>query len=133
MSNVIIYQNPTGPNVCVCIPTGELHISEVLAKDCPAGAIIVDADTLPNADNDFFDAWRLVNGSVIVDLDAAKAVHLAKFNAEAAAQAVLRRNNADIGIPNTISDSDFVAMLNSKREAIAAATSTAELRAIGIN
>lgn len=132
MSKVIIYTNENG-NVSVCTPTGELPIEEVLAKDCPKHAIIFDVSDLPKGEGDFFNAWRLINGSVIVDLNAAKEFHLAKFNAEAAAQAVLRRNNSDIGIPNTISDSDFVAMLNSKREAIAAATSTAELRAIGIN
>jgi len=55
---VIIYTNTNG-SVSVCVPTGELPIEAVLAKDCPSGAIIVDDATLPQADNDFFDAWEL--------------------------------------------------------------------------
>ena len=132
MTQVIIYTNENG-NVSVCFPTGELLIEEVLAKDCPAHAVIVDESILPQGEDDFFNAWRLNNGVITVDLETARSIQLAKFNAEAAAQAILRRNNSDIGIPNFMSDSDFISMLNSKREAIAAATSTAELRAIGIN
>ena len=62
---VIIYTNDNG-NVSVCTPTGELSIQEVLAKDCPAGAIIVDIDALP-ADQTYFDAWELVDGQVVVN------------------------------------------------------------------
>ena len=73
MSKVIIFTNDNG-NVSVCIPTGELPIEQVQAKDTPAGSIIVDASSLPN--NDFFDAWELVNGKVEVSL--AKAVEITK-------------------------------------------------------
>jgi hypothetical protein len=132
MSQVIIYTTQTG-NVAVCIPTGELPINEVLAKDCPAGAIIVDANTLPEADNDFFDAWRLNNGVVAVDLTAAKTIHSARLDAAAKAEAAHRSTNTGIGISNAISDADFIAALNAKRAAIAAATSTSELRAVSIN
>ena len=132
MTQVIIYTNENG-NVSICSPTGELPIEEVLAKDCPTGAVIVDHSILPQGEDDFFNAWRLNNDVVTIDIEVARAIQLAKFNAEATAQAILRRNNSDIGIPNSMSDADFVAMLNSKREAIAAATSTSELRAIGIN
>ena len=38
---IIIHSNTNG-GVSVTVPTGELPINEVLAKDCPAGAIIVD-------------------------------------------------------------------------------------------
>ena len=38
---VIIHTNDNG-GVSVCIPTGELSIEEVKAKDTPAGSIIVD-------------------------------------------------------------------------------------------
>jgi len=65
MAQVIIYTNDNG-GISVCIPTGELSIEEVLAKDCPAGAIIVDANSLPT-DNEFFNAWELVNGQVVVN------------------------------------------------------------------
>ena len=64
--NVIIFSNTNG-GVSVCVPTGELPIEQVLAKDCPSGAIIVDDATLPQADNEFFNAWELVDGKVVVN------------------------------------------------------------------
>ena len=73
MAQVIIFQNEQG-GVSVCVPTGELPIEQVLTKDCPAGAIIVDSDTLPNQHNDFFNAWELVDGKVEVNLAKAKAI-----------------------------------------------------------
>jgi hypothetical protein len=65
MAQVIIYTNSNG-GVAVTVPTGEIAISEVLAKDCPQGAIIVDDSELPQ-DKEFFDAWELINGIVIVN------------------------------------------------------------------
>jgi len=91
---VILHTTQNG-NVAVTVPTGELPINEVLAKDCPSGAIIVDDSTLPQgSDAQFFDAWELVNGKVVVNeakkqaiIDAiqapitAKASSLAKLTA----------------------------------------------------
>ena len=65
MAQIIIYQN-SNDGVSVCVPTGELTINEVLAKDCPEGAIIVDDSDLPT-DNEFFNAWELVDGKVVVN------------------------------------------------------------------
>jgi hypothetical protein len=65
MAQVIIYTNEKG-GVSVCTPTGELPIEQVLEKDCPAGAIIVDSSELPT-DNQFFDAWELIDGKVVVN------------------------------------------------------------------
>ena len=86
MAQVIIFTNDTG-GVSVCIPTGELSIEEVLAKDCPAGAIIVDDSELPT-DNEYFNAWELVDGKVIVNetkkqaiIDAQTAATTAKASA----------------------------------------------------
>jgi hypothetical protein len=73
MAQVIIFTNDNS-GVSVCVPTGELPIEQVLAKDCPAGAIIVDSDTLPNEHNDFFNAWELADGVVSVNIDKAKAI-----------------------------------------------------------
>ena len=74
MAQVIIYTNDNG-GVSVCIPTGELPINEVLAKDCPAGAIIVDDSTLPQGDDaNYFDAWELVNNKVIVNQTKKQAI-----------------------------------------------------------
>jgi hypothetical protein len=74
MSQVIIFSNSNG-GVSTCIPTGEISIEAVLAKDCPAGAIIVEQSALPTA-NDFYDAWELADGVVTVSL--AKATELTK-------------------------------------------------------
>lgn len=73
MTKVIIYTNENG-NVSVCHPTGELSIEEVKAKDTPSNSIIVDVADIPTKDSDFFNAWRLNNGVVSVDLDAAKVI-----------------------------------------------------------
>ena len=53
MAQVIIYTNDNG-GVSVCIPTGELPIEQVLAKDCPTSAIIVDDSELPTDQNSLF-------------------------------------------------------------------------------
>ena len=74
MTQVIIFANSNG-GVSTTIPTGEISIEAVLAKDCPKGAIIVEQSSLPT-DNDFFDAWELVDGKVEVSL--AKATELTK-------------------------------------------------------
>lgn len=70
MSQCIIFTNEAG-GVSVTIPTGEISIEAVLAKDCPKGAMIVEQSALPTA-NDFFDAWELVDGVVTVSLAKAK-------------------------------------------------------------
>ena len=79
---VIIFSNTNG-GVSVCVPTGELPIEAVLAKDAPSGAIIVDDATLPQGDGAlFFDAWELANGAVSVNLDKAKAMTKTRLRAE---------------------------------------------------
>lgn len=71
MSKVIIYTNNNG-NVSVCVPTGELPIEDVLIKDAPEHAIIIEDNELPEADNDFFNCWELVNDVVLVNIAKAK-------------------------------------------------------------
>lgn len=85
MKNVIIFTNDNG-GVSVCIPTGELPIEQVQAKDIPAGrdSYIVRADTLPENDNDFFDAWEQTKGVVTVNLSKAKEITKARLRAERA-------------------------------------------------
>ena len=79
--NIIIYTNELG-NVSVTVPTGEISIEEVLAKDCPDHAIIVDSSELPEEHNDFFNAWELVEGKVVVNLDKAKVITKDRLRAE---------------------------------------------------
>lgn len=79
MAQVIIFTNEKG-GVSVCIPSGELPINEVLAKDCPAEAIIVEDSELP-ANKTYFDAWELIDGKIIVN-EIKKASIDAKANAK---------------------------------------------------
>jgi hypothetical protein len=80
MTQVIIYTNESG-GVSVTIPTPEFlennTIEDVLAKDCPENAIIVDDSILPTED-EFFNAWELVNGQVIVNETKKQAIFDAK-------------------------------------------------------
>ena len=81
--NVIIFTNDNG-GVSVCVPTGELDIQAVKAKDTPSHSIIVQDSELPQTDNDFFDAWELSNGVVTVNLDKAKAITKNRLRSERA-------------------------------------------------
>jgi hypothetical protein len=68
----IIFQNESG-GVSVIIPTGELSIEEVAAKDVPEGVAyeIVKDDAIP-ADRFFRNAWVANGAAVDIDLDKAK-------------------------------------------------------------
>jgi len=130
MTQVIIFKNDNG-NVSVTTPTGELPIGEVLTKDCPAGAIIVDDSVLPTgSDAQFFDAWELSGSTVTVNFTKAQAIKLAQFNAAAVQVAQKRQLNTLAGIANAVSDADFTAELTAGRASIASATTTAQLVAI---
>ena len=127
MAEVIVYTNSTG-GVSVCYPTGELDISEVMAKDCPAGAIVVDAADLPQGvDDTFFDAWELVDGAISVNMTKAKAIATNSLNTMAKVEAQHRLTNASIGLDNKLSDADWLALLDTARKAISAARSTGGL------
>jgi hypothetical protein len=74
MTQVIIFSNTNG-GVSVTVPTGEISIEAVLAKDCPKGAIIVEDSALPQGtDAQFFDAWELVDGKVVVNATKKQAI-----------------------------------------------------------
>jgi hypothetical protein len=81
MANVIIFTNDNG-GVSVCIPTGELDIHAVKAKDTPSTSIIVQDSELPQADNDFFGAWELADGVVTVNFDKAKEITKTRLRQE---------------------------------------------------
>jgi hypothetical protein len=81
MTQAIIFTNDNG-GVSVCIPTGEISIEAVQAKDTPKGSIIVNQADLPNQHNDFFDAWELVDGKVEVSLAKATEITKKRLRAE---------------------------------------------------
>ena len=79
---VIIYKN-ANENVLVCYPTGELPIENVLKKDCPEGAFIIDSSELPEEHNEFFNAWKLDNNNkVFVDIKIVKNITKDRLRAE---------------------------------------------------
>lgn len=84
MNKVIIFTNERG-GLSTCTPTGEATLEQVRAKDIPAGvtSYIVESDTLPHADNDFFNAWVMSEpGVVAVDLGRAKEITKNRLRAE---------------------------------------------------
>ena len=70
---VIIYTNENG-GVSVCKPNVEMSIEEVKVKDTPEHSIIVDLSTLPESENDFFNAWELSGQTVSINITKAKAI-----------------------------------------------------------
>ena len=70
----IIYQNETG-GISIIIPTGELPIEEVAAKDVPEGVPyeIVDAEAIP-ADRTFRGAWVMGDCCIEHDLDRCREI-----------------------------------------------------------
>lgn len=130
MANIIVYTN-TNNNVALCIPTGELPIEEVLVKDCPQGAIIVNKSALPQgADAEFFDAWELNGTTITVNLKKAKAIKLSQYNANALQEAQKRQLNTLTGMTNNIDDATWLSKLNTDRQIINNATTTEQLVAI---
>lgn len=81
MTQVIIFTNDNG-GVSVCVPTGEMDINAVKAKDTPSHSIIVDTSALPEDDQDFRNAWGLANNSVIINIDKAKEITKARLRQE---------------------------------------------------
>jgi hypothetical protein len=127
MSQIIIYTNTKG-GVSICVPAGEFTIEQVLTKDCPAGAIIVDDSTLPQGtDAQFFDAWTLSGSTVLVDQTKAKAQATNQLNQLAYAEAQHRSAKVGAGLTNVMSDTDWAAAIATARSAVAAATNTAGL------
>ena len=134
MTQVIIFTNENG-GVSVCIPTGELDINAVKAKDTPSHSIIVDSADLPEADNDFFNAWELADGVVTVNIAKAKEITKDRLRAARApllaAQDVLFQRALETGADTTA----IVAEKQRLRDITTladACTTTAELRALEV-
>jgi hypothetical protein len=93
MAQVIIFENENG-GVSVCYPTGELSIEETQAKDTPEGSIIIDASELPQGEYEFFNAWELINGKVVVNQTKKQAIIDAKQEAIDAQQSAVNKLKA---------------------------------------
>jgi len=134
VAQVIIFTNNNG-GVSVCVPTGELDIQAVKAKDTPIHSIIVQDSELPNADNDFFDAWELSNGTVAVNLTKAKDLTKKRLRMERepllAAQDVLFQRAQESNTDTTAIVTEKTRLRNITNLADTC-TTTAQLRALKV-
>jgi hypothetical protein len=138
MAKVIIHTNENG-GVSITYPTPEYlennTIEDVLAKDCPSHAIIVEEEDLPNADSDFFDSWQLNNGVVTVSLAKAKEQTKARLRKEREpllqAQDVAFQRALETGadITNIVSEKQRLRDVTNLADA---ATTLSELRSITV-
>jgi hypothetical protein len=132
MAQVIIFTNDNG-GVSVCVPTGELDIQAVKAKDTPSNSIIVQDSELPSADNDFFDAWELSNGTVSVNLTKAKAITKTRLRRDRepllAAQDILFQRAQESNADTTAIVAEKTRLRNITN-GVDTCTTTAQLRAL---
>jgi hypothetical protein len=131
MTQAIIHQNEHG-GVTLTWPTGELPIEQVLIKDCPSGAIIVDLDSLPE-NHDFFNAWEIDGNGVKVNIEKAKEITRQRIRNERAPLLTQQ----DVAFQRAIeSNSDFAAIVLEKQrlrdltKQVDVANTLDELRAI---
>ena len=134
MTQAIIFTNDNG-GVSVCIPTGEISIEAVKAKDTPTGSIIVDQATLPNSDNDFFNAWELSGSTVSVNLSKAKEITRKRLRAERepllAAQDVLFQRALETSADTTAIVAEKQRLRDITNQ-VDSATTTAQLRGMKV-
>jgi len=134
MPQVIIFTNDNG-GVSVCTPTGELDIQAVKAKDTPSTSIIVQDTELPQADNDFFDAWELSGTTVSVNLTKAKALTKARLRFERepllAAQDILFQRALETNADTTAIVAEKTRLRNITN-GVDTCTTTAQLRALSV-
>lgn len=130
---VIVWTQPNGL-LAVCIPTGHVPIETVIAKDVPREAAhrIVDTSAFPLAlDDVMFDAVRQTDtGGFTVDIEAARALVLARVNQAAIAESRRRADNTATGVPNVPDDATWLANLEASRAAVAAAGTIDALRTL---
>lgn len=69
----------TNDGLAITIPTGELPIEQVLAKDAPAGAVIVDS--IPES-REFRNAWELSGNAITVNFAKAQEITKDRLRAE---------------------------------------------------
>ncbi len=129
-TRVVIWTAERG-NVAVSRPALGVAVDEVFLARCPPGAIVVEADALPDS-HVFFDAWRLVDGAIAIDLVAAREHLLANINASALTDGRARLERAAVGLPNDPPDAIWQAQLAAKRAAVAQAASLNALEALAV-
>jgi hypothetical protein len=125
MPQYIIFEQ--NGQIGLCHPNPEHDINWVIAKDCPPGSHIVGEEDIPFIDMPFFDAWRLVDGKVTVDIATAKIVQQNNINFYAKKEAHHRLTNTLSDIANKMPDADWITMLATARINVSASNSTQDL------
>lgn len=77
MSYILFPQSQN--KLAILIPTGEIPIDQVIAKDLPVNTPYSVVDSIENVDSDYFDGYIYENGNAIADIEKCKAIHLDKF------------------------------------------------------
>ena len=99
----IVYTNKKG-GVTIVAPNPELDIDYVRAKDTPEHSIIIDTDDITVSDY-WFDAWELVDGTVVVNFERAQELTRTRLRAERtpllAAQDILFQRVLESGADTT--------------------------------
>jgi hypothetical protein len=127
MSQLIVYNNING-GVSVCVPTGEVSIEVVLQKDCPAGAIIVDTNALPQGSDALFQSAWVLNGSTItVNISYAIIQQNSNLNQMVYNESGHRAVKTLSGISNVLSDANWNALVTNAKNNISASTTTEQL------
>ena len=127
MSQVIVFTNTQG-SVSVCYPTGEISIQDVLTKDCPAGAVIVDASSLPQGNNAFFQsAWVLSGNTISINILKAIEQQNSTLNQLVYNESAHRAVKTLSGLSNVLSDADWKALVDTAKSAISSSTTTDQL------
>jgi hypothetical protein len=132
--DVIIWANEDG-NVSVCWPSKTMPIADVKAKDTPEHSIIVDSESLPYSENDFYDAWELSNGVVTVNITKAKNITKDRLRAERAPLLIAQDVAFQRALETNADTSAIVAEKQRLRDVPNLAdtcTTTAELRALTV-
>ena len=139
-TRVIVVEHPDDSSrVAILIPTGEIPLEDVLQKDVNTEKfhMVVEYETLPIADEDFYEAWHFHEGEVKVNLERAKDIHRNRLRAQRAP--LLQQLDVDFMRADEMGDmikkAEVVASKQKLRNlpthpSIAGASSTSELRAL---
>ena len=127
-ARAVVWANAAG-GVSVCRPAPGVSIDAVFLARCPADALVVDEASLPADADGFFEAWRLRDGQVVVDLAAAQAIQQERVNAAARLVARDRADRAAIGLSDDTTRTDFLAGIAAQRAAVSATRTLADQRA----
>ena len=143
MTQIIVFTNPEDlSRVSILTPTGESSIDELihLHIDTSKPYKIMDEHELPSDDYMYFEAWKLIENDIQVDIEKAKDIHRKNLRQ----QRIERFTALDIQFMRAIEENDIVAQqeIAAKKQklrnipshtAISNATNTIQLRELTLD